>query len=287
MTSQPQTPGGQESRTPVTCKRPGCPNTLPAPGRGRARQFCSDDCARRYHNDARIPAPAVAGSSSDDPLASLEALARQAAVLIRAARDQAASLDPAHVRAQIAEAEAARRRAEAAAVTADARAAESEAETQALAAALAAEAGLAQLRRETTAQITAIQAEASEQVTAALQETARSARERDNALAAARETAHHAETEVSRARQAETDARDETSRVRDDAARERDALSAHHRAQLAAASTLTAAEQARAQRAEQQLEIERADRRQLTGHITANGTQPPAPRKRTTPAPRT
>src|SRR5271165_6828852 len=266
MTSQPQTPGGQESRTPVTCKRPGCPNTLPAPGRGRARQFCSDDCARRYHNDARIPAPAVAGSSSDDPLASLEALARQAAVLIRAARDQAASLDPAHVRAQIAEAEAARRRAEAAAVTADARAAESEAETQALAEALdaarsaataagtdarqaaaaahAAEAGLAQLRRETTAQITAIQAEASEQVTAALQETARSARERD-------------------------------------------ALSAHHRAQLAAASTLTAAEQARAQRAEQQLEIERADRRQLTGHITANGTQPPAPRKRTTPAPRT
>src|SRR5271165_4061975 len=265
MTSQPQTPGGQESRTPVTCKRPGCPNTLPAPGRGRARQFCSDDCARRYHNDARIPAPAVAGSSSDDPLASLEALARQAAVLIRAARDQAASLDPAHVRAQIAEAEAARRRAEAAAVTADARAAESEAETQALAEALdaarsaataagtdarqaaaaahAAEAGLAQLRRETTAQITAIQAEAS--------------------------------------------ARDETSRVRDDAARERDALSAHHRAQLAAASTLTAAEQARAQRAEQQLEIERADRRQLTGHITANGTQPPAPRKRTTPAPRT
>ena len=109
MTSQPQTPGGQESRTPVTCKRPGCPNTLPGPGRGRARQFCSDNCARRYHNDARIPAPApapaVAGSSSDDPLASLEALTRQAAVLIRAARDQAASLDPAHVRAQIAEAD--------------------------------------------------------------------------------------------------------------------------------------------------------------------------------------
>jgi hypothetical protein len=105
----------------VICKRPGCGNPLPAQDRGRNRQFCSDSCARRYHNDARIPAPAAITSADQDPLAALDALTRQAAVLVRAAREQAASLDPAAVRAQIADAEAARRRAEAAAVTAAAR----------------------------------------------------------------------------------------------------------------------------------------------------------------------
>ena len=51
MTSQPASEAAA-----VICRRPGCGQPLPAPGRGRARQFCSDDCARRYHNDARIPA---------------------------------------------------------------------------------------------------------------------------------------------------------------------------------------------------------------------------------------
>src|ERR1035437_9516043 len=121
------------------CRRPGCGQPLPAAGRGRTRQFCSDDCARRYHNNARLPAPGIQpGSAGDNPLDSLDALPRRAAVLIKTARGQAASLDPARVRAQIAEAEAARRRAEAAAVTADARAAEAEAETQALTEALTA-----------------------------------------------------------------------------------------------------------------------------------------------------
>src|SRR6266545_3369408 len=130
-----QVPG---TSAPAVCKRPGCGNALPAHDRGRTRQFCSDECARRYHNDARVPAPAAALSSdgSADPLAALDAVIRQAAVLTRAAREQAASLDPARVRAQLAEAEAARRRAEAAAVTAEARAAEAAAEAQALAEAL-------------------------------------------------------------------------------------------------------------------------------------------------------
>src|SRR5260370_1258769 len=44
--------------SPAACKRPGSANTLPPPGRGRARQFCSDDCARAYHNHAPPPAPA-------------------------------------------------------------------------------------------------------------------------------------------------------------------------------------------------------------------------------------
>ena len=87
--------------------------------------FCSDDCARAYHNHARLPAPGPGGdTTSTDPLAALETLTRQAAALIRAARDQAAYLDPAHVRVLIADAAAGCRRAEAAAVTAQAHAAE-------------------------------------------------------------------------------------------------------------------------------------------------------------------
>jgi hypothetical protein len=77
------------------CKRPGCGNAVPpGTGRGRHRVFCSDDCARRYHNDARVPAPVASSSGEQDPLAALDPLIRQAAVLIRAARDQAAALDP-------------------------------------------------------------------------------------------------------------------------------------------------------------------------------------------------
>ncbi len=123
-------PAGLDDQVPgasaaAICKRPGCGNILPGQDRGRARQFCGDQCARRYHNDARVSAPAaVPADTSADPLAALDAVIRQAAVLTRAAREQAASLDPVRVRAQIAESEAIRRRAEAAAVTAGARAAE-------------------------------------------------------------------------------------------------------------------------------------------------------------------
>src|SRR5260370_19763389 len=111
------------------CKRPGCGSAVPpGAGRGRHRVFCSDECARRYHNDARIPVPAASGGSGDgDPLAALEQALRQAAVLARTARDQAAALDPARVRADIADAAATRRRAAAPAVTAQARHAEADA----------------------------------------------------------------------------------------------------------------------------------------------------------------
>jgi chromosome segregation ATPase len=293
MTSNPpavqhldgQVPGAP---APAVCKRPGCGNALPGQDRGRTRQFCSDECARRYHNDARVPAPAaVPADSSADPLAALDTVIRQAAVLTRAARDMAAGLDPARVRAQIAEAEAARRRAEAAAVTAEARAAEAGAETQALAEALdtaredtraaqaataaarqatqAAEAALEQARRDAAGQIAAAQAEAAGQVTAARAETARCARERDDAAEAAR----RADAETVRARQAEADARAETGRARADAARERDTLREQHQAQLDAVAALTEAERARAGRAEQLLDAERADRRHLTSALTA------------------
>jgi len=304
MTSQPAGSGDDAARGPAICKRPGCGRPLPAPGRGRNRVFCSDDCAQRYHNHARIPAPAAGTvhTSEQEPLAALDAAARQIAVLVRAAREQAAGLDPARVRAQVADAEAARRRAEAAAVTAQAQAGEAREETDALAQALAAAredaatardaaqhqadnaqaaaAALEQLRRDTAAQITAIQARAADQAAAARADAERSARERADALAAARDARHAAGTETSRARQAEADARAETGRVRDDAARERENLREHHQAQLAAAHELTAAERARAERAEAQLETERADRRSLTSHLTSpashNGHQQPA-----------
>jgi len=98
-------------------------------------------------------------------------------------------------------------------------------------------------------------------------ETARCTRERDDALEAAR----RAEAEAVRARQAEADARAETDRARADAARERDTVREQHQAQLDAVAALTAAERARA---------ERADRRHLTTALTApasgNGKLPRA-----------
>ena len=121
MTSNPPDGRVPAASAAGVCKGPGCGNALPAQDRGRARQFCSTECARRYHNDARVLAPAgPAAGSPADPLAELGAVIRQAAVLARAARDRAASLDPALVRAQLAEAEADRHHAEAATVTAQA-----------------------------------------------------------------------------------------------------------------------------------------------------------------------
>ena len=301
MTSQP--PADQAAA--VICRRPGCGRPLPASGRGRTRQFCSDDCARRYHNDARIPAPAAVPVGDTDPVAALDTLIRQAAVLVRAAREQAASLDPAAVRAQIAEAEAARRRAEAAAITAAAQAAEARQETDALAEALAAArddtaaaraaaqqaanaaraaaAELAQLRSDTSAQITAIRPaprsrsppHAPTPAAAPANATTRSPPlRRPGTLPTPRSAA------PARPRQTPVT---ETTQARADAARERDALGESCQAQLAAAHALTHAERARAERAEAQLETERADRRTLTSHLTSttsdNGQQPrPGPR---------
>jgi hypothetical protein len=272
------------------CKRPGCTNTVPpGAGRGRHRVFCSDDCARRYHNDARILLP-TATSGDPDPLAALEQTLRQAAVLTRAARDQATALDPTRVRADIAEAEAARRRAEAAAVTAQAHQAEAQAETQtlteALHAARADQAAAADTARQAegtarahAAELEQLRRATAQQVAAAQAEATGYQHERDDALTAARNARTATDTETTRARQAEADARDETQRVRDDAARERDTLRENHNAQLQAHRALIDAERSRAERAEAQLETERADRRQLTTHITANSNheQPSTP----------
>jgi hypothetical protein len=220
---------------------------------------------------APITAPETAADSSADRPATLHMMIRQAAALARAARCQAASLDPGRVRVQ--DAEAARRRAEAAAVTSDARAAQAAAQARALAESLqaarddaraaqaaadaarreaeAAAAALEQTRHDAAGQIAAVQAEAAAQVSAAQGEATRTARERDDAIQAARRA------------DAETD------RARADAARERDTLGDQHQAQLQAAAALTVAERARAGRAEQMLEAERADRRHLTSAFAA------------------
>ena len=119
---------------------------------------------------------------------------------------------------------------------------------------------LQQAKTGAAAQIEHAQASAAGQVTAARAETERAIGERGDAAEAAR----RADAEATRARQAETDARAETERARADAGRERDTLLQQHHAQLEAVAALTAAERTRAERAEQLLEAERADRRHLT-----------------------
>lgn len=99
------------------CKRPGCGKPVPATTRGRTRQFCSNECARRYHNDARATARRH-DPEADDPLSALDGLLRQSLAHLRAAREQSAGADIAELRAQLAEAQELRRRAEADAATA-------------------------------------------------------------------------------------------------------------------------------------------------------------------------
>ncbi|MGH3279488.1 MAG: hypothetical protein ACRDNW_10165 [Trebonia sp.] len=98
------------------CKRPGCGKPVPVTTRGRTRQFCSNECARRFHNDARVPMRksdlADADADADDPLSALDALLRQAIAHLRAMREQAPGADTAELRAQLAEAEELRCRAE-------------------------------------------------------------------------------------------------------------------------------------------------------------------------------
>jgi len=232
--TDPQTPAG-------LCKRPGCGTPLPARHRGRTRQFCSTDCARRYHNDARTPTtPPPATDPPADPHAAHDGLIRQAVVLVKAAHTQTAALDPARVRAALADADAARRRAEA-------HAADATAQAHALADAL--DTAREDLRAA-HADVATARDQATTQIAAARSETAAATRDRDDAVAAAERAA----AETTRARADTDQARADTERVRVDAARERDTLREHYQAQLDALTALTTAERARAQRAEHLLE---------------------------------
>lgn len=100
------------------CKRPGCGKQVPVTTRGRTRQFCSNECARRYHNDARGATRKLRAAEAEDPLARLEDLLPQVMTCLRAIREQLANADASQARAQLAEAEALRRYAEAEAAAA-------------------------------------------------------------------------------------------------------------------------------------------------------------------------
>ncbi len=265
------------------CRRPGCGAPVPRAGHGRPRQYCSDACTSAYHNASRssrargadpgTEAGDLAAGPDGDTLSGLEALLRQGAALARHARAEAALLDPAHVRAQLADADAGRRRAEAAAVVAHAQAAEAGQELQAALEALDAarrleqaaqaraghaEAGAAAATADAAAAVSAARASAETAIAAARAETAACQQQARNAADDTAAARVRAETEVARARQAETSAREETGRARADAAREREALHAAHAAQLQACGQLADLHRDRAERAETALETARA-----------------------------
>lgn len=106
------TEGSSMNNEVAICKRPSCGKPVPATTRGRTRQFCSNECARRFHNDARVPARKSDLANADDPLSALDALLRQAMAHVRAMREQASGPDVTQLRARLAEAEELRRRAE-------------------------------------------------------------------------------------------------------------------------------------------------------------------------------
>ena len=271
------------------CKQPGCGAELPAAtGRGAPRLFCSPACSRKWHNENRL-APAAAGQqqapAAGGPLAGLQQLLAQAADLAGAAAAQLAAADPGRVTATLAAADAARRQAQAEtavalaqaagavqaeqAATAAARAARHDAQAALEAAdaaradADAADARAQAIRDQADAQITEIRRQADTALAAARDGTRAAHADRDAALAAADQARHHASTEIGRARQAEADARAENDHVRADAARERDAAAAACTAQLHALQALADTWRARAEHAEQQLDLERDHQRRL------------------------
>jgi len=298
------------------CKRPGCDTALPAAtGRGAPRLFCGPACSRKWHNDNRPTAGAAAGQQAaapagppaGGPLAGLHQLLTQAAGLVNAAAAQLSAADPGRVAAALAAAEAARGQAQAETAVALARAAQAaqaaeaataamhaarqdaqaalEAADQARADADAADARAQATRDQANDQITQIRQHTAAAIAAARAATSAAETHRDTALA---DTRHHAGTEISRARQAETDARAENDRVRADAARERDAQAAACTAQLHALQALADTWRARAEHAEQQLDLERDHQRRLAVQprtaTSGNGDGAPAARTTTRPA---
>jgi len=315
MTSQipgqmPQ-PGPFEQAAPPAadgarrCKQPGCGTELPAAtGRGAPRLFCSPACSRKWHNDNRL-APGAAGHGGL-LLAGLHQLLAQAAELAGAAAAQLAAADPGRVTATLAAADAARRQAQAETAVALARAAGAVQAEQAATAAMhaarhdtqaaleaadaaradadAADARAQAIRDQADAQITEIRRQADTALAAARDDTRAAHADRDAALAAADQARHHAGTEIGRARQAEADARAENDHVRADAARERDAAAAACTAQLHALQALADTWRARAEHAEQQLDLERDHQRRLTvqPRTATSGNGDGAPAARTT-----
>ena len=289
------------------CKQPGCVAELPAAtGRGAPRLFCSPACSRKWHNDSRQSAsPSAVGqpaAAPAGPLAGLHQLLSQAVGLVADAGAQLTAADPGRVAAALAAADAARRQAQAETAVALARAAQAAQDAETATAAVhaarhdtqaaleaadaaradadAADARAQAIRDQADAQITQIRRESGAALAAARTEASTARADRDAALATAAQDRHHADTEISRARQAEADARAENNHVRTDAARERDAQAAACTAQLHAIQALADTWRARAEHAEQQLDLERDHQRRLAAQPAAGGpggSAPPGP----------
>ncbi len=307
--SQMPQPGPLEQAAPPVpegarrCKQPGCGAELPAAtGRGAPRLFCSPACSRKWHNENRL-APGAAGGqqapAAGGPLAGLQQLLAQAADLASAAAAQLAAADPGRVTATLAAADAARRQAQAEtavalaqaagavqaeqAATAAARAARHDAQAALEAADAAradadtADARAQAIRDQADAQITEIRRQADTTLAAAREGTRAAHADRDAALSAADQARHHASTEIGRARQAEAGARAENDHVRADAARERDTAAAACTAQLHALQALADTWRARAEHAEQQLDLERDHQRRLAAQLSAAASGDGAP----------
>lgn len=275
------------------CKRAGCGRPLPPGGRGRSREFCSDECRIRHYNAMRGQAAVVTLPPTGGPeagLARLVQLLTESSRLAAAVSAQVAEAEPGRVAAVLAEAEAARRRAEATAATASAQASESAASASAAwEAADAAENGrnAAESRAEaaeeqakhlqTRVDDLTRQLEAAQQrVQAAERQTAEMTAERD---AATQESKHLGDVLATERRQASEAAE----QIRQQATREITSARAACQAQTDTARQLAGVAVGRAERAEAALDNERAERRALTERLTTVSTQLARSRVRTTP----
>jgi predicted nucleic acid-binding Zn-ribbon protein len=275
------------------CKRAGCGRPLPPGERGRARQFCSDDCRNRHYNAMRGKASAVAPPPTDGPeagLARLMQLLTESSRLAAAVSAQVAEANPGRVAAVLAEADAARRRAEAHAATASAQSAESAASASAAWEAVDAAESL-----QTAAQT---RAEEAEEQGRALQAKVG---DLSGQLDAALQRAQAAEYQVADAFVQRDAARKDAERTADTLAGERgaareDVKEAHQQAareiagvrdacevQTDAAREIANAAVTRAERAEAELDAERAERRTLTDKLNAVSAHPALIRARTIP----
>jgi hypothetical protein len=275
------------------CKRAGCGKPLPPGGRGRSREFCSDECRIRHYNAMRGQATVATPPSTGGPeagLARLVQLLTESSRLAAAVSAQVAEAEPGRVAAVLAEAEAARRRAEATAATASAREAESAASASAAwESADAAENGLnaAQTRagaaEEQAKNLQAKTDELGRELEAALlraQAAERQAAEMTAERDAARQDSRHVEDVLAVERR---EAKEVAEQIRHQAARDLASAQFSYRAQADSARELASTTVARAERAEAALDAERTERRILTERLGAVSAQLARPRIRTTP----
>lgn len=272
------------------CKRAGCGKPLPPGGRGRSREFCSDECRIRHYNAMRGQAAVATPPPTGGPEAGLAQLLTESSRLAAAVSAQVTEAEPGRVAAVLAEAEAARRRAEASAATASAQAAESVASASAAWEAADAAENLrnaAESRAEATDEranhlqtrvddLTRQLEAALQRVQTAERQAAEMTAERD---AATQESKHLGDVLATERRQAS----EAVEQIRQQATREIASARAACQAQADTARQLAGVAVARAERAEVALDNERAERRALTERLTTVSTQLARSRVRTTP----